>query len=218
MSDLSIVIVSWNAKEVRLDCLESIQREVHSRTDPGRIRTETLVVDNGSGDGSVAAVRERDPWAEVIALPENLGFCAASNVGLRRAKGRHAVLLNNDTIVPGGSLPRLTEALQGDDRAWAATPRICYAGDPARAWYDGGVIGSWSGWIRHDGIRRLTGRLNPSARYVDYGMGHLMLVLSFSKLGRHLSGRLNRLGQRAQGHRALSLTKELQRKRQNLPR
>ena len=63
MSDLSIVIVTWNAKEVLLDCLESIQREVRSRSDDGGIRTETLVVDNGSRDGSVAAVREQHPWA-----------------------------------------------------------------------------------------------------------------------------------------------------------
>jgi GT2 family glycosyltransferase len=111
MSDLSIVIVTWNAKEVLLDCLESIHREVHSRTDEGRIQTETLVVDNGSRDGSVAAVRERHPWAEVIALPENVGFGAGNNVGLRRAKGRHAVLLNSDTIVLPDALERCVRYL-----------------------------------------------------------------------------------------------------------
>jgi GT2 family glycosyltransferase len=120
MSDLSIVIASWNAKEVLLDCLESIRREVHSRTDEGRIRTETLVVDNGSGDGSAAAVRERHPWAEVIALPGNLGFCAASNVGLRRAKGRHAVLLNNDTIVLPDALERCVRYLDAHPEVGAA--------------------------------------------------------------------------------------------------
>ena len=121
MSDLSIVIVTWNAKEVLLDCLESIQREVRSRTDEGRIRTETLVVDNGSRDGSVAAVRERHPWAEVIALPENIGFAAGNNVGLRRAKGRHAVLLNSDTIV-------LPDALESCVRYLDAHPDVGVAG------------------------------------------------------------------------------------------
>jgi len=111
VSDLSIVIVAWNAKDVLLDCLESIQREVHSRTDQGRIETETLVVDNGSRDGSVAAVRAQHPWAEVIALPENIGFAAGNNVGLRRAKGRYALLLNSDTIVLPDALERCVRYL-----------------------------------------------------------------------------------------------------------
>jgi hypothetical protein len=119
--DLSIVIVTWNAKQVLLDCLDSIRREVDSRSDAGRIRTETLVVDNGSRDGSVAAVRELHPWAEVIALPENVGFAAGNNAGLRRAKGRHAVLLNSDTVV-------LRDALESGVRYLDAHPDVGVAG------------------------------------------------------------------------------------------
>ena len=111
MRDLSIVIVTWNARDVLLDCLASIDREVRSRSDESRIDTETLVVDNGSLDGSVGAVRERFPWAEVISLPENIGFAAGNNVGLRRAKGRHIVLLNSDTIVLHDSLEKCVRYL-----------------------------------------------------------------------------------------------------------
>ena len=99
VTDLSIVIVTWNGRELLLDCLASIEREVRSRADAGRIETETLVVDQASTDGSAAAVRESFPWAEVIELSDNVGFAAGNNVGLRRAKGRHCVLLNNDTVV-----------------------------------------------------------------------------------------------------------------------
>lgn len=99
MTDLSIVIVAWNARDLVLDCLASIDREVRSRRDPGRIETETLVVDNGSSDGTVDAVRSRFPWAEVIALPRNVGFAAGNNAGLAKASGRYAVLLNSDTVV-----------------------------------------------------------------------------------------------------------------------
>ncbi|MFQ5990062.1 MAG: glycosyltransferase family 2 protein [Candidatus Methylomirabilales bacterium] len=111
MIDLSIVIVTWNAKAVLLDCLESIDRQVRLRRDGGQIDIETLVVDNGSLDGSVGAVRERFPWAEVIALPENIGFAGGNNVGLRRAKGRHVVLLNSDTIVLHDSLEKCVRYL-----------------------------------------------------------------------------------------------------------
>jgi len=124
MTDLSIVIVTWNAKGVLLDCLESIQDVIHPRTDPGSIETETLVVDNGSEDGSVEAVRERFPWAEVVALPENLGFAAGNNVGLQQAKGRHIVLLNSDTIVLPDGLERCVRYLDEHPDVGVVGPQL----------------------------------------------------------------------------------------------
>ncbi len=121
MSDLSIVIVTWNAKGVLLDCLASIEREILGRTDAGRLDVETLVVDNGSVDGTVEAVREGFGWAELIALPENVGFAAGNNVGLRRAKGRHMVLLNSDTVV-------LPDALEACVRHLDAHPEVGVVG------------------------------------------------------------------------------------------
>lgn len=124
MSDLSIVIVTWNAKEVLLDALESIEREIRGRRDAGRLETETLVVDNGSADGSVESVRERFPWAEVIALPRNVGFAAGNNVGLRRAKGRHAVLLNSDTVVLPDALERCVRYLDAHPDVGVVGPQL----------------------------------------------------------------------------------------------
>lgn len=124
MTDLSIVIVTWNAKDVLLDSLESIERVVHPRTDTGRVETETIVVDNGSEDGSVEAVRERFPWAEVIALPENLGFAAGNNVGLRQAKGRHSVLLNSDTIVLEDGLEKCVRYLDANPEVGVVGPQL----------------------------------------------------------------------------------------------
>jgi GT2 family glycosyltransferase len=124
MTDLSIVIVTWNARDVLLDVLESIDREVRSRTDAGRIETETLVVDNGSVDGSVEAVCERFPWADVIALPENIGFAAGNNVGLRRAKGRHSVLLNSDTVVLPDALERCVRYLDAHPEVGVVGPQL----------------------------------------------------------------------------------------------
>ena len=106
MTDLSIVIVSYETRELTLACLASIERELRARDDAGRIETETLLVDNASQDGTADAVRARFSWVTVIAMARNAGFAAGCNAGLREAKGRHAVLLNSDCVVRHGTLER----------------------------------------------------------------------------------------------------------------
>lgn len=171
--ELAVVVVNWNGRHDLADCFGSLR-------DSGFPSLRILMVDNGSVDDSVAWTSMHHPEVEIIETGENLRWAGGNNVGLRHLQAEGfpgcILLLNNDTIVPGGSLRRLTEGMMGDESAWAATPRICYATDPARAWYDGGLVGSWSGWIRHDGIRSLTGKLNPKARYVDYGTGCALLL------------------------------------------
>jgi GT2 family glycosyltransferase len=124
VTDLSIVVVSWNGRELLEGCLSSIDREVRERRGEGRIETETLVVDQASSDGSAAAVRARFPFAEVIELPVNVGFAAGNNVGLRRAKGRHAVLLNNDTVVLPDGLERLVRYLDSHPEVGVVGPQL----------------------------------------------------------------------------------------------
>jgi GT2 family glycosyltransferase len=124
MTDLSIVIVSWNGRELLLDCLASIEREVRSRSDAARLETETIVVDQASTDGSAAAIRERFPWAEVIELSDNVGFAAGNNVGLRRAKGRHCVLLNNDTVVLRDGLEKCVRYLDAHPDVGVVGPQL----------------------------------------------------------------------------------------------
>ena len=124
MTDLSIIIVTWNARDVLLDCLASIETEILRRRDAGRIETETIVVDNGSADGTVEAVREKFPWAELCALPRNVGFAAGNNVGLRRAKGRHAVLLNSDTVVLADALECCVRYLDAHPEVGVVGPQL----------------------------------------------------------------------------------------------
>jgi GT2 family glycosyltransferase len=170
---LTVLVVNWNGREVLPECLASLY-------DGGYPDLHVLLVDNGSADDSVAWVREHHPACEILETGSNLRWAGGNNAGLRHlaASGRqgHVLLLNNDTVVPEGSLRRLVAALAANEMAWAATPRICYADDPARAWYDGGLVGRWSGWVRHAGIRRLTGRLRTEERFVDWGTGCALLL------------------------------------------
>jgi GT2 family glycosyltransferase len=91
--DLSIILVTWNALDVTSDALASIEKFTAG------ISYEVIVVDNGTTkDETQKVLPERFPWVRFIANPDNRGFSKANNQGIRRARGRYIVLLNNDTI------------------------------------------------------------------------------------------------------------------------
>src|SRR5436190_23374146 len=105
MPDLSIIIVSYNARADLERCLASLHTPVPS------ISHEIIVVDNQSTDGSAAAVG-RWPDVKVIDAGANLGFARANNIGIRASTGRALLLLNGDTIVPPAAIDRLAAALE----------------------------------------------------------------------------------------------------------
>jgi GT2 family glycosyltransferase len=118
---VTAVVLSWNGREDTLACLASLEAEP----------VTPLVVDNGSSDGSVEAVRERG--VEVVENGRNLGFAAGMNVGIRLALERgaeHVLTLNNDVEVEPGFLAPLLVA--GD----VACPQILF-GDGRTVWYAG---------------------------------------------------------------------------------
>jgi GT2 family glycosyltransferase len=169
-----VVVVNWNGRRHLADCFGSLER-------CGYRPLRVVMVDNGSEDDSVAFTRERFPGVEVVALPENRRWAGGNNVLIRRLReegiaGRYLLLLNNDTVVTEGSLERLLAAARREPSAWLATPRICYADRPTHVWYDGGVVGSRTGWIRHAGIRRPVADLAAENRFVDYGTGCALLL------------------------------------------
>ncbi|MCC6642678.1 MAG: glycosyltransferase family 2 protein [Deltaproteobacteria bacterium] len=127
MIDLSIVIVSYETRDITLECLDAIDRELRARQDAGGLVTETIVVDNASSDGSAQAIAARHPWVKGITLPSNVGFARGCNAGLREAAGRHAVLLNSDTIVRRGALERCVEFLDAHCDVGVVGPQLLHA-------------------------------------------------------------------------------------------
>jgi GT2 family glycosyltransferase len=174
LPSLCVVVVNWNGREVLEDCL-------HSLTESGYPGLRVILVDNASTDTSVAYARRHHRSVEVLESAENLRWAGGNNLALDRLRAEgwpqeQVLLLNNDTVVPQGSLERLTAALAATPDAWAATPRILYADDPARVWYDGGRVGRYSGWVRHAGIRQLAGRRPVTESRVEYGTGCALLL------------------------------------------
>ena len=102
---VSVIIPNWNGARHLPTCLESLRRQTMGVF-------ETIVVDNGSTDDSLALLGREYPEVEVLALGENRGFAGACNVGLRAGRGRFLVLLNNDTEVEPDWLAAVVDAFR----------------------------------------------------------------------------------------------------------
>ncbi len=99
--DVSIIVVSYNTRQMTLECLASIARETREVT------SEVIVVDNASTDGSADAVAREAPWVRLVARSDNLGFARANNLAAEMARGRYVLLLNPDTVVQDRAIERL---------------------------------------------------------------------------------------------------------------
>ncbi len=144
-----VIVLNWNGKQDTLECLASLQLAAHPSV-------RTLVVDNGSTDGSQDAIRQTHPEVTLLETGSNLRYAGGNNAGIRFALEKNAeqiMLLNNDTTVDPEFLGALTGTLQSSPGAGIAAPKILYSANPGRLWYAGGEISFWTGTMHHRGIR-----------------------------------------------------------------
>ncbi len=113
----SIIIPNWNGKSHLDRCLSSLQTQSYSGF-------ETIVVDNGSTDGSQGYIRENFPEVILLELQENLGFTGACNAGFKIAAGEYIVLLNNDTEVDSNWIAGIVDSFEGDDQVGIVASKI----------------------------------------------------------------------------------------------
>lgn len=118
--EVSVVIVNWNTRDDLVGCLASLRRHPPSRP------WEAIVVDNGSTDASLAAVRREAPWARLIANSSNRGLAAANNQGLLAARGQAVVISNPDVVYRPGTIDELWAALERHPRAGFVVPRLLH--------------------------------------------------------------------------------------------
>lgn len=136
---VAFVIVNWNQRQLTLDCLTSLYQQKCSDF-------EIVLVDNGSEDGSIAAVRTAFPGVVVLENGANLGIAAANNVGIRHALAMNVdyiFLLNNDTTVDPLMLERLVVVAESDPSIAATGPTMLYYDQPDTIWCAGNRI-NWS--------------------------------------------------------------------------
>jgi len=121
---ISVIVVTWNRKELLRACLASLKLQKD-------VSFETIVVDNGSTDGSAEAA-EGEFGARVIRNRENRGFCAANNQGIEAARGEFIALLNNDAEAEPGWLAELVRACASRSDVGMAASKVLVWEDPCR--------------------------------------------------------------------------------------
>lgn len=116
--DISVVIVTWNARAYTLECLRSLQQQ-----EPGAA-VEIIVVDNASKDGTPEAVAEQFPSVRLILNAENLGFAKANNQGMQASRGRYLCLVNSDVVLPTDCLSHLLAYMEVNPNIGLLGPRM----------------------------------------------------------------------------------------------
>ena len=175
MKSLTVIVLNWNGLADTRALLPTLER---SRMPLGW-RLRVMVVDNGSTDGSPAAISGEFPNVEFVVLAENRRFAGGNNEGLRRAMARMddaIMLLNNDTEADPGMLEHLILALEQEPRAGAVAPLI-YFGAPSRTiWYAGGRCIPALGHASHRGLRTLDDGRYRSLEETGYLTGCALLA------------------------------------------
>jgi GT2 family glycosyltransferase len=119
--EITAVVVSWNTREHLARCLDALDGAADG------LHVETIVVDNGSTDGSQAMVAAKFPRVRLIQSPDNVGFGRASNIGAAAGSGRALLLLNSDCELHAGALATLLDALDADPALGAVFARLSNA-------------------------------------------------------------------------------------------
>ncbi len=126
---ISAVVCNFQGEAYLEECLRSVLSQEGI--------DEVLLVDDASTDGSVALVRERFPSVRVIRLAENRGPCAARNAGMRAARRRFVLAVDNDAVLEPDVVRKLRAALEARPDCVVAQVRSVLYDDPQRVHYDG---------------------------------------------------------------------------------
>lgn len=128
---LSIIIISFNTKELLRECLTTLFKYTQNLT------IEVIVVDNASHDGSQEMVKQEFPEVRLIESAINLGFASANNLGFRLSHGRYVVMLNSDAFIHEDTLHKSFKHMEdnpliglgggrliGKDGSWQPSARM----------------------------------------------------------------------------------------------
>lgn len=177
--DLSVIIVSYNTRQLLDDCLESVYAAVPP---PGGL--EVIVVDNHSTDGSPEMVSKKYQQAKLIISEVNKGFSAANNMGSAAAQGDYLLFLNSDTVLSKFALTEPLAYLKANPAIGALTVRLVYPTGERDPDNHRGFPTPWNALCHFTGLSRLLPsrpRFNGYFRsYEDFSAVHQVPVIAGS--------------------------------------
>jgi GT2 family glycosyltransferase len=168
--DLSIIVVTYNGRDITLQTLEAYQTALAA---DAHHRYEVIVVDNASQDGVADAVAEAYPVIHLIRNPGNYGFSKANNIGFEVSSGRYLLFSNPDVEVTGETLPTLIGLMDQNPRVGACTPFLRLARTGQIDWgAHRGFPTPWAAFTYFSGLARLFRRSKRGSRV--FGRYHLL--------------------------------------------
>lgn len=189
MTDLSVIIVNWNVRQLLCDCLLSLTGGADRDSPPPGV-PEIIVVDCASSDGSPDMVRDRFPQVKLIAHDQNLGYARGNNLGISQASGRYFLILNPDTQLEGNALQQMVQHME-DNPDWGAVgPGLVYGdGSPqpsrrrfptlSTAFWESTLLDQWfpdNRFARHYHMRDEAPESDNSAQAVDWLVGAALMI------------------------------------------
>jgi GT2 family glycosyltransferase len=171
MLDLSIIIVSYNAKEFLRNCIISIMKNAKN------ISYEIIVVDNNSSDGSSGMVSKEFPQVKLIANKENTGFSKANNQGIKICNDcRYILFLNPDTVVQPKTIEKMIEFMNSREDVGAATCKLIMPNGEIDDATHRGFPTPWNSFCHFSGLEKLFPKSKLFAGYslgwMDFGKTH----------------------------------------------
>jgi GT2 family glycosyltransferase len=160
---LSIIIVSYNTKELLQNCLNSLQKAEKE------LAFETIVVDNGSFDGSPELVAQKYSRTKLIKVKENLGFAAGNNQARKIARGNYILFLNSDTLMKESVLPETIKYLDEHPEAGALSCRLEMPGGQLDPDSRRSFPTPWVSFTHFSGLEKL---FPKSWLFAQYRYGH----------------------------------------------
>ena len=151
MNIVSVLIVNWNGKAFISKCLDGLNGQIYRHF-------QTVVIDNGSSDGSVDYIKAYYPEVTVLPQNRNLGFCGANNIAIQNVQSHYVVLLNNDAVPDHRWLQYLVEAMESNPEAGFGASKMLYQKKPS-------VIDRAGDGYTRAGAGLLRGRNLPSRAY-----------------------------------------------------
>lgn len=167
-----IIILNWNGRDDTLECLESVAKLDYKNY-------KVIVVDNGSTDDSVDAIRTKFPQFSVMETKKNLGYAGGNNVGIRQALEHEAefiLVLNNDTIVSPQLLSKLVSSASQHPDAGVLGARLLYFDRPEVVWFDSAQWNPSLNHFEYPGQNEPVSNLSMTDHETDYVCGAALFI------------------------------------------